>query len=156
MSSKQSEETKEFVEQIVKMIGIEAVISVEEIEVDEEQTRITVKIDTEEASPLIGHHGETLNSLQHLANTSLFQKHGPGFSVLVDVAGYREEKTAKLLEVAENAASKAKFLNKPVALYPMNSYERKVVHEKITQIGGVRSESEGEDESRRVIIYPVS
>lgn len=156
MTNKPSEEVKEFITEIVNMLSISAVVTAEETQGEDSQTRIKIGIETEEASPLIGHHGETLNSIQHLANTLIFQKYGPGYSVLVDIAGYREEKMTKLLEIAENAASKAKFLNKPVALYPMNSYERKAVHEKITQIEGVRSESEGVDEGRRVIIYPVA
>ena len=121
---------------------------------DKENTYLKVNIISDDANLLIGYHGDTLNSLQHIVNVILFNKFGEHGGVLLDVEGYRKEREKKLLSIAENAVSKAKFLDKSIALYPMNSYERKIVHEYVSSQEGVTSESEGEGAGRRVIITP--
>ena len=86
----------------------------------------------------------------------LFKEFGEQTRVVIDISGYRQERERKLIELAISASDKARFINKSVALYPMNSYERKIVHEKISTLDGVSSISEGEGYNRRVIIVPQS
>jgi spoIIIJ-associated protein len=154
MNNNPIEEIISFVKDILTKLEIQSDIDVKEVHTDDFGKRIMIDIESPEASVLIGHHGETLNSLQHLLNVFIYKNLGENTVALVDVSGYRKEREKKLIEIAENASEKAKELNKPVVLYPMNSYERKIIHEKITEIEGVRSESEGEEENRRVVIYP--
>ncbi len=144
---------KETLETIFAQLEVQAEIKFPQ-ERNTTNERFYVEIDTQDTNLIIGYHGETLNALQHLLNVMLFKEVGEGVGVLVDVSGYRLERERKLTELAENAAEKAKSLMKSVALYPMNSYERKIVHDKVGELEGVTSSSEGEGYNRRVIIIP--
>lgn len=150
-------QTEQKIKEILETIFVQLEVSAE-IKFPEERNqtneRFYVEIETPDTNLIIGYHGETLNSLQHLLNVMLFKEVGEGVGVLVDIAGYRLERERKLTELAENASEKAKALGKSVALYPMNSYERKIVHDKVGEIEGVTSASEGEGYNRRVIIIP--
>lgn len=151
-SQKIENEVIKFLEQLLTEMDVEAKVVHEST--DEENGKIKIKIDTENSNLLIGYHGETLDAMQHLLNIYIYRHFGEGYSVLLDVSDYRKKREEKVIEIAESACTKAKFLNKAIVLYPMNSYERKIVHEKVAEIGGVVSESEGEGENRRVVISP--
>ena len=138
--------------QMLDLLGIKYEIEFVESEADS----IKLEIKTEQSNLLIGYHGETLSSLQHIINVMLFKEFGEQIRVVIDISGYRQERERKLIELAISASDKARFINKSVALYPMNSYERKIVHEKISALEGVSSISEGEGYGRRVIIVPQS
>lgn len=145
---------EETLKELFSKLDIQAEIKFPE-ERNSVENRFYVEIESEEnKNILIGYHGETLNALQHLINVVLFKDYNESFGVIIDVADYRKERERKLTDLAENASEKAKFINKSVALYPMNSYERKIVHDKISEIEGVTSYSEGEGYNRRVIISP--
>ena len=143
------EKAKEILDTIFSHVGVK---------VDYDISESRIEISSDDANLLIGYHGETLSSLQHLLNIMLYKEFGEKKDrmVILDVSGYRQDREKKILEIAENASSKARFLNKSVALYPMNSYERRIVHTKVSEIDGVTSESEGEGQDRRVIIRPRS
>ncbi len=145
-------EVENILNKIFEEVGIKA--DLEFVPQDKENTYLKVNITSEDANLLIGYHGETLNSLQHIVNVMLYKKFNEPGGVILDIEGYREDREKKLLEVAENAVSKARFLNKSIALYPMNSYERKIVHEYVGSQEGVKSESDGEGAGRKVIIIP--
>ena len=126
-----------------------------EIEVLEAQDEsINIEIKTEQSNLLIGYHGETLSSLQHILNVMLYKEFEEPVRVVIDISGYRQERERKLIDLAISASDKARFINKSVALYPMNSYERKIIHEKVSTLEGVSSTSEGDGYNRRVIIVP--
>lgn len=143
------EKAKEILVTIFSHVGVKA---------DYDISESGIEISSDDANLLIGYHGETLSSLQHFLNIMLYKEFGgkKDRMVILDVSGYRQDREKKLLEMAESASSKARFLNKSVALYPMNSYERRIVHTKVSEIDGVTSESEGEGPDRRVIIHPRS
>ena len=142
---------EEFLTDLFEKLTVKAEVK---SEFAQDETKLEVQIDSEDANLLIGYHGDTLNSIQHLVNAMVFNSFGEGTMVIVDVSGYRKEREQKLIEIAENASSKAKFLQKSVALYPMNSFERRIVHAKVSEIEGVSSHSEGEGYNRRIIIVP--
>ena len=145
----------EYLTHILELTEIPAQMSVEYSET-EGVPHFDVDISSEETNLLIGYHGETLNSLQHCLSSTLHKNFEEKFSVLVDVSGYRKERTEKLRQVAHSAAEKALGLQKSIGLYPMNSYERKVIHEEVSKIEGVTSASDGEGRDRRVIISPAT
>lgn len=151
-----SQSVTEILKQLMSLLEIEAIYDLQDVtrEEEPEHIRVDAHIHTESANMLIGYHGETLQSLQHITNSILYRQFQDHASVILDVEGYRREREKKLVEVAENASQKARFLNKPVALYPMSSYERKIIHEHVAKLSGVASASEGEGASRRVIITP--
>ncbi|PIR42777.1 hypothetical protein CO058_03380 [candidate division WWE3 bacterium CG_4_9_14_0_2_um_filter_35_11] len=138
--------------ELLDLLGIK--YEIEFVETDADSIKIEIK--TEQSNLLIGYHGETLSSLQHILNVMLYKEFKEQARVVIDISGYRQERERKLIELAISASDKARFINKSVALYPMNSYERKIIHEKVSTLDGVSSISEGEGYSRRVIIVPES
>lgn len=141
---------KEKLEEILDLLGIK--YELEFVEFDEDTFKVEIK--TEQSNLLIGYHGETLSSLQHILNVMLYKEFEEPIRAVIDISGYRQERERKLIELAISASDKARFINKSVALYPMNSYERKIIHEKVSTLDGVSSISEGEGYNRRVIIVP--
>ena len=105
---------------------------------------------------LIGHHGETLDSIQYLANLALNRKHGSRrheyVKVVVDIEGYRAKREETLRQFARRMADKALKYKRNVLLEPMNPYERRIIHSEIQNIEGVSTHSVGADENRKIVI----
>ena len=137
--------------ELLDLLGIEY----QNVEVLEEEESFRVNISCEEDSGiLIGYHGQSLDAFQKIISLVCFNSTGEWQHILVDVEGYRQEREDTLRDLAENAANRARFLNEPVALSPMNSYERRLVHTAVGELEDVRTESTGEGRDRRVVIYP--
>ena len=102
---------------------------------------------------LIGKHGQTIDSIQYLANAIVHRRFGEDApSVVLDAAGYRARRAVVLHQIAEQAVEQARATGKPVELEPMTAVERKVVHEKLKELGA-RSESEGAEPHRFVVVH---
>ena len=101
---------------------------------------------------LIGRHGQTLDSLQELMRSAVQRQTESPCRVMVDIEDYRKRRRSQLAERARSAAAKVQRTGRPERLEPMNSYERKVVHDVANEVGGVETSSEGEDPDRRVVI----
>lgn len=122
---------------------------------EDEEGNFKVVIDSEaDSGVLIGYHGENLNSLQRMLSLISYKSLGEWKRIIVDVSGYRDERQARLEELAENAAKRVRFLQDPVTLPPMSAFERRVIHLKVSEIPGVSTESTGEGRERRVVIRP--
>ncbi|MBO5110842.1 MAG: Jag N-terminal domain-containing protein [Clostridia bacterium] len=108
------------------------------------------------AGKLIGHHGETLDSIQYLANLALNRKHGSRrheyVKVVVDIEGYRAKREDTLRQFARRMADKALKYKRNVLLEPMNPYERRIIHSEVQGIEGVSTHSVGADENRKIVI----
>jgi len=117
---------------------------------------IKIHVQGENMGALIGHRGETLDALQML--TSLVVNHHNGgveeeyCRVSIDVGNYRNKREETLKSLASRLAEKAIRTGRRVALEPMNSYERRIIHSSLTDVEGVVTFSEGEGSDRRVII----
>ena len=135
------------VEQVVTAIGTGSQVAVRET--DDE---ITVACAGGDAALLIGKHGQTIDALQYVANAAVHRR-GVGKSVTVDVAGYRERRRTTLEGIAMRAAERA-ATGERVLLEPMTAVERKVVHERLQDVDGVQTESEGTEPNRYVVILP--
>jgi len=101
---------------------------------------------------LIGKHGATLEAIQELTRTVVYRRSGERCLVLVDVEDYRKRRRAQILRRAREVARRVRQSGREEALDPMNAYERKLVHDAIAQLGGLQTESEGEEPTRRVVI----
>ena len=113
----------------------------------------TLNIKTEEnTSLIIGKRGITLNSLQFLVNNYAKKFSSHYFRIEVDCDDYRENRKKTLEELALNLAKKSKKIGKPVALEPMTSIERKIIHNALTGIKNVETESRGEEPHRYLVI----
>ena len=102
---------------------------------------------------LVGTHGEVLDALQELTRLAVMTETGERSRLMLDVAGYREERRKELMALAANAVGEAKESHEPVPLAPMNPFERKVIHDAVAA-AGLTSESEGEEPDRHVVVMP--
>jgi spoIIIJ-associated protein len=135
------------VEATADAIGIGAAVDVEETE-DE----VLVTCTGGDLGLLIGKHGQTIDALQYVANAATHRL-GTGKSVTVDAAGYRERRRVTLESIALRAADRA-VRGERVALDPMTAVERKVVHERLKDVDGVQTASEGAEPNRHVVVLP--
>ena len=125
-----------------------------DIDLDVEGDRAIVAVVGKGLSPLVGPNGATLDALQELTRLAVVQQTGVRSRLMLDVGGYRAQRRAELVAVAKNAAEQVRSIGDSVRLDPMNPFERKVIHDAIAAIDGVRSESEGEEPNRYVVVLP--
>jgi spoIIIJ-associated protein len=123
-----------------------------DIDLDVENDRAVVAIVGSDLKPLIGARGETLDALQELTRLAVQQKTGARSRLMLDISGHRQARKEELMALAREKASVALSAGESQRLSPMNPFERKVVHDAVAGIDGVRSESEGEEPNRRVVI----
>ena len=123
-----------------------------DIDLDVENDRAIVAIVGTDLAPLVGTRGETLDALQELTRLAVQQKTGSRSRLMLDVSGHRQARRAELSALATDTAARVLDSGESARLAPMNPFERKVVHDAVAVIDGVRSESEGEEPNRRVVI----
>ena len=144
----------EFVKTVVSDIGLSAEC---ELYSCEDGTRRII-ITGDDASVLIGHHGDTLDALQHLANLASARKNINGerdkSRVTIDIEGYRAKREETLRALARRMAAKALRNKRSVMLEPMSAYERRIIHSEVQGIEGVSTNSTGHDNNRRIVIFP--
>ena len=123
------------------------------VEVHEGAEEIAVSCLGGDAGILIGKHGQTIDALQTVANAALHRR-GSEKSVTIDASGYRERRRVTLEGIALRAAEQA-GRGERVELEPMTAAERKVVHERLKEVAGVETTSEGTEPNRYVVVLPV-
>lgn len=113
---------------------------------------LCVNMKGEHMGILIGKRGQTLDSLQYLANR-VANKHQEGYvRVKLDTENYRARREETLRHLAKNIAHKVKRTRRPVSLEPMNPYERRIIHSALQSDSYVTTHSEGEDPYRKVVV----
>ena len=129
-------------------------ISTFELEVTESEGAYQVIIKTEDDAPtIIGRHGETIRALQKILEVVLYKKTGEAVNILVNVNDYREKQKERLEGLASELAGKAQTTKQPVYFRGLSSYERKIVHEYITNsYPDLTTYSVGEGRDRRLTI----
>jgi spoIIIJ-associated protein len=126
-----------------------------EIVIEEAEETLTAVCSGNDLGLLIGRHGQTIDALQTLAAAILRQDDGRR-RVIVDVAGYRDRRRKQLEAVAVRSAEDALRAGESVALEPMSSAERRIVHERLKDYDGVETSSEGDEPNRYVVVVPAS
>ncbi|MBP0453666.1 MULTISPECIES: R3H domain-containing nucleic acid-binding protein [unclassified Kitasatospora] len=102
---------------------------------------------------LVGQDGEVLEALQELTRLAVHRETGERSRLMLDIAGFRARKRSELAALGAEAAEQAKSTGEQVKLRPMTPFERKVVHDAVAA-AGLRSESEGEEPQRCVVVLP--
>jgi spoIIIJ-associated protein len=125
-----------------------------DIDMDVEGDRAAVSIVGEGLAHLIGPKGEVLEALQELTRLAVTRETGERTRMMLDIGGHRAARRAALEDLGATAVEQAKSSGQGVRLEPMSPFERKVVHDTVAA-AGLRSESEGEEPNRCVIVYPV-
>ena len=143
----------DFINTVIADIGLDASA---ELYSCEDGTR-RIAITGNDASTLIGHHGDTLDALQYLANLACARKNVHGerdkSRVTLDIEGYRAKREETLRALARRMAAKALRNKRSVMLEPMSAYERRIIHSEIQGIEGVSTNSIGSDNNRKIVIY---
>ncbi len=124
-----------------------------DIDMDVEGNRAVVSVVGATLDELVGRRGEVLEALQELTRLAVHRQTGIRARLMLDIGGYRERRRAELSEVGRDAAEEVKRTGTPKPLATMTPFERKIVHDAVAD-AGLRSESEGEEPNRRVVVYP--
>lgn len=124
-----------------------------DIDMDVEGDRAAVALIGDEVGSLVGDNGEVLDALQELTRLAVLRETGERSRLMLDIAGFRAARKESLTALGTEAAERVKGSGESVALEPMNPFERKVVHDAIAA-AGLRSESEGVEPARYVVVLP--
>lgn len=124
-----------------------------DIDMDVEGDRALVSVVGVKGIDLVGPAGEVLEALQELTRLAVHRQTGERSRLMLDVAGYRERRRAELTKLGTEIAEGVKHDGEPKALHPMTPFERKIVHDAVAA-AGLRSESEGEEPHRFVVVLP--
>jgi len=140
----------DLLERIVSEFGVDATA-----EVREDEEGIYGQFLGHDPGLLIGHHGHTIDAIQHIAYRIAFRGSEVRKRVVIDAAGYRERRAEALRAAADQAAEAAVQDRRPVALEAMSALERKVVHEHLKGRHDVETYSEGQEPARRLVVAPL-
>jgi spoIIIJ-associated protein len=139
----------DYLERLLDILDVDG-----DIDLDVEGDRASVAIVGGQLSDLVGRDGSVLDALQELTRLAVAQSTGVRSRLMLDVGGFRAKRRADLSALAAETAKRVAQSRQPERLSPMNPFERKVVHDVIAAAAGVRSESEGEEPNRRVVVLP--
>lgn len=139
---------KNYLSDILKGMGLEDVT----MDIMEKDDGSVITFNGDGIAALIGHHGETLDSLQYLVALTCNRVDGEYYRITLDCGNYREKREATLKALAGRIAIKVKKTGRSQLLEPMNPYERRIIHAVVSDIEGVYSKSKGEEPNRRVVI----
>lgn len=144
------EETKKFLIEVSSNMGVAA-----SVEVIKEGKQVQFILTGEKIALLIGKRGQTLNSLQYLTQLVLNRYSEQYLTVILDAEDYRKRRIETLTNLAERLALKAIKSGQNVALEPMPSYERKVIHTALVENRKIKTYSDGNEPHRHIVITPV-
>lgn len=124
-----------------------------DIDMDVEGERAMVSIVGADVSDLVGRDGEVLDALQELTRLAVLRETGERSRLMLDVAGHRARVREELTARGKQAAEQARSTGEAIRLQPMTPFERKIVHDAVAA-AGLRSESEGLEPGRYVVVIP--
>jgi spoIIIJ-associated protein len=126
-----------------------------DIDMDVEGDRAVVSVVGATLDELVGEDGEVLEALQELTRLAVHRKTGVRARLMLDVGGFRARRRSELAELGRTVAAEVERTGEPKKLRAMSPFERKIIHD-VVAVAGLRSESEGEEPNRRVVVFPVS
>jgi spoIIIJ-associated protein len=145
---RESEIAADYLEELLDIADLDG-----DIDMDIERDRASVSVVGGDLEHLVGDEGAVLDALQELTRLAVLTATGERSRLMLDIGGFRAGRRAVLTELGNTTAEKVKESGEPVRLDPMNPFERKVVHDAVAA-AGLRSESEGEEPHRRVVVLP--
>ena len=139
----------DYLERLLDILDVDG-----DIDLDVEGDRASVAIVGGDLKDLVGSDGAVLEALQELTRLAVAQSTGVRSRLMLDISGFRARRRSDLTSLAAETARRVAGSGQPERLSAMNPFERKVVHDVIAGVAGVRSESEGEEPNRRVVVLP--
>lgn len=143
-------EIKNIILEFFQKIGFEAEI----MNINIQDSLVSVKIKMDEPQILIGKRGQILSDIQHVLNRLLKRKIEENFYLDIDINDYKARKIDYLKDLARDLADEVSITKKAKQLWPMPAKERRIIHLELSNRADVATESLGEGEERRVIIKP--
>lgn len=142
---------REFLNKIFSAMELTVKLDINVVEGEKENT-ININVIGDDMGILIGKRGQTLDSLQYLVSLVVNKESEKFNRVKLDTENYRERRKATLENLARNISLKVKRIKKPVALEPMNPYERRIIHSALQNDKYCTTKSEGEEPYRHVVV----
>jgi spoIIIJ-associated protein len=124
-----------------------------DIDMDVEGDRAVVSVVGATLDELVGDDGEVLEALQELTRLAVHRRTGTRARLMLDVGGFRARRRTELAELGRSVAAEVSRTGEPKKLRAMSPFERKIIHDAVA-VAGLRSESEGEEPNRRVVVFP--
>jgi spoIIIJ-associated protein len=140
---------KDYLKEVITNLGIE--VNFEIINKDDHKI---IKMYSNNNQILIGHNGQTIKALETLCKQKILLETGLFYKVSLDVENYKEKRDARIEHLAKMTAKDVVSTKTPAIMENMTSYERRLVHNALTDFKGVTTHSEGEEPNRHVIIEP--
>jgi spoIIIJ-associated protein len=154
-------QARRILEDVLERMGVEGFVTPVRETVPgpdgEPQDTLTLHIegtDEESTGLLIGRRGETLHSLQYLLNLIISRRTSKWPQIVIDVGNYRQRRKESLEGLARRIAERVRQSGIPLPLEPMSGFERRIVHLALREDSSVYTESAGEGENRKIVIYP--
>jgi spoIIIJ-associated protein len=146
-----AERACDFLMGVLDRMGIAA-----DIDVNENDDKIVLEIQTADTEMIIGRKGQVVDALQHLVSKVVYRERSgeKGKPIIVDSGGYRDKHVQRLEALAQRMGEKALSSKAIVELSPMSAHDRRIVHMAIAAIPGLSSRSEGEGEDRHILVVP--
>lgn len=140
---------KEFLKEILTKMDLEV-----EFETSMREKQINIKMFSNNNAILIGKNGQTLSALTTIVKQYVYNQIGVYPYINLDVENYKDKQIMHLERLAKNIAREVRSTKNPVTMENMNAYERRIVHNVLTNFKGVKTESEGEEPNRHVVVKP--
>ena len=140
---------KEYVKELINNMGLTC-----NLEVKKRENGLNITVISDNNSILIGKNGKTLESITLIIKQMIHNEIGEYFPFVLDIGEYKAAKEHKLESLAKKTAREVAVSKIPAKLDPMNSYERRIIHNILTNNKKVTTESEGEEPNRYVVIKP--
>lgn len=147
LKEKKTRKADDFLADVLGKMGVDA-----EIECEEDEESVTLRIKGKDIGIIIGRRGETLDALQYLASLVVNRGSENYKRVILDIENYRQKREDSLVKLANRLAERVVRYRRPVTLEPMNPYERRVIHFTLQNNKYVETYSVGEDPNRKVVI----
>ena len=141
---------KKYVKDIIEGMGLNV-----NIETRRTENNLQIKLHTDNNSIIIGKNGRTLSSIQTLLRQAILNKTGIYVNIIIDVENYKEKQSKNIEFLAKKLAREVQKTKIDVKMDSMNSYERRLVHEILKDFKGIKTESEGEEPNRSVVIKSI-
>lgn len=149
-SNELTTQVQKFVEELINSSSLDLRANVDE----DDQGSILVEFQGFDLPLLLGHSAELLDSLQYITRRVFADEVAEGAQIDFDASGYREARQHELELMAQKAAEKVRVSKVPFVFDPMNAQDRRIIHNSLVEMDGVRTESEGDGQMRRVKILP--
>ena len=144
-----AEDSREVLENLVRLLGMEAKIS---LAPENGESPLTLNISGDDLGALIGRHGQALASLQYILRMIVAEKRKSWVPINIDVAGYKQRRYESLQKLALRLADQVKTSRRPINLEPMPADERRIIHMALSEHPDVTTQSTGDGEERKVIV----